>query len=216
MRVIVHEFMSLDGVVQGPGAPDEDTDDGFAQGGWILPFVQHSGWGDVIDRWFERADRILLGRRTHDIMRPFWTDRDQGSNVAAAALRAAPKYVISTTTSSSTWENTRVIAEKPCEVVSQLRDMPGGELQVHGSWQVVSALQRADLVDEYRLIVFPIVLGNGKRVFPQGCPPIRFGEATSEWLGHGITYRRLAVAGRGPVLPRRGNTGGSAVLRAIG
>lgn len=146
MRVIVHEFMSLDGVVQGPGARTRTPTTASPRVGGSSPSCSTPGWGDVIDRWFERADRILLGRRTHDIMRPFWTDRDQGSNVAAAALRAAPKYVISTTTSSSTWENTRVIAEKPCEVVSQLRDMPGGELQVHGSWQVVSALQRADLV----------------------------------------------------------------------
>ncbi|WP_074015313.1 dihydrofolate reductase family protein [Actinomyces polynesiensis] len=213
MRVVVHEFMTLDGVVQGPGSPDEDPDGGFTQGGWILPFVRHTEWGEVIDRWFERADTVLLGRRTHDIMRPYWSEADAGPNPAASALHEAPKFVISTTASSSTWENTRVIARRPCELVDELRGRPGGELQVHGSWQVVRALQRADLVDEYRMIIFPVVVGSGKRLFPDGCPPISFGDATSEWLGHGITYRRLAVAGRGPLVPRRRNTGGSAFLR---
>lgn len=212
MRVVVHAFMTLDGVVQSPGSPEEDPSGGFVHGGWILPFVERSGWGDVVDRWFERADRILLGHRTHDLMRDYWTEAGHRDNVASAALRAAPKYVLSSTATSSTWENTRVTRRCPVDLVTELRDTPGGELQVHGSWRVVWELQEADLVDEYRLIVFPLVLGSGKRVFPEGCPPVRFEEATSEWLDNGITYRRLGVAGHGPVLPRRPETGGSSFL----
>lgn len=209
MRIVIHEYMTLDGVVQGPGSAEEDTEDGFTAGGWILPFVRHPEWGDVIDRWFERADSVLLGRRTHDIMHPYWTDSQSGNNAAADALSAAPKYVVSATTSASTWENTCVRAASPTDLVRELRASGDGELQVHGSWQVVSALQREGLVDEYRILIFPVVLGQGKRLFAPGSPPISFGDASSEWLGHGITYRRLSVSGRGHLSPRRPCTGGS-------
>ena len=175
MLLSVHTFVSLDGVMQGPGAPEEDQSNGFDRGGWVVPFADHLG-GVVDDDWFSHADAILLGRTTYQLMHPYWSTITDTDDPVAAALNGLPKYVVSTTLTpeTATWATTEVIAEDVTDRVAELKQAPGRELQVHGSWQLAQTLHQAGLVDIYRLLVFPIVVGAGKRLFDDGSRPVSF------------------------------------------
>jgi dihydrofolate reductase len=175
MLLSVNTFVSLDGVMQGPGAPEEDTSNGFDRGGWVVPFADHLG-GVVDDDWFARADAILLGRTTYQLMQPYWSTITNPDDPVATALNGLPKYVVSTTLTpeTATWATTEVIAHDVTDRVAQLKQAPGRELQVHGSWQLAQTLHQAGLVDIYRLLVFPIVVGAGKRLFDDGSKPVSF------------------------------------------
>ena len=175
MLLSVHTFVSLDGVMQGPGAPEEDPSNGFDRGGWVVPFVNQLG-GVVDDDWFAHADAILFGRTTYQLMHPYWSTITDSDDPVAAALNGLPKYVVSTTLTpeTATWANTEVISDSVVERVAELKQAPGRELQVHGSWQLAQTLHQAGLVDIYRLLVFPIVVGAGKRLFDNGSRPVAF------------------------------------------
>jgi dihydrofolate reductase len=175
MMLSVNTFVSLDGVMQGPGAPEEDPSNGFERGGWVVPFVDYLG-GVVDDDWFAHADAILLGRTTYQLMYPYWSQVTDADNPVAVALNGLPKYVVSTTLTpqTATWANTEVIADEVVERVTELKKASGRELQVHGSWQLAQTLHSAGLVDIYRLLVFPIVVGAGKRLFDDSSKPVSF------------------------------------------
>jgi dihydrofolate reductase len=175
MLLSVNTFVSLDGVMQGPGAPEEDQSNGFERGGWVVPFVDHLG-GVVDDDWFAHADAILLGRTTYQLMQPYWSTVTDPDDPVAAALNGLPKYVVSTTLTpeTATWEPTEVISSDVTDRVAELKQAPGRELQVHGSWQLAQTLHQAGLVDIYRLLVFPTVVGAGKRLFDNGSKPVTF------------------------------------------
>ena len=175
MLLSVHTFVSLDGVMQGPGAPQEDPSNGFERGGWVVPYADQLG-GVVDDDWFADADAILLGRTTYQLMQPYWSTITDPDNPVAAALNGLPKYVVSTTLrpETATWDPTEVIAENVTERVAELKQAPGRELQVHGSWQLAQTLHQAGLVDIYRLLVFPVVVGAGKQLFDNGSRPASF------------------------------------------
>jgi dihydrofolate reductase len=175
MLLSVNTFVSLDGVMQGPGAPEEDPSNGFDRGGWVVPFADHLG-GVVDVDWFARADAILLGRTTYQLMQPYWSTITNPDDPVATALNGLPKYVVSTTLTpeTATWATTEVIAHDVTDRVAQLKQAPGRELQVHGSWQLAQTLHQAGLVDIYRLLVFPIVVGAGKRLFDDGSKPVSF------------------------------------------
>ena len=175
MLLSVNTFVSLDGVMQGPGAPEEDPSNGFDRGGWVMPFADHLG-GVVDDDWFAQADAILLGRTTYQLMQPYWSTITDPDDPVAAALNGLPKYVVSTTLTPerATWANTEVISHDVTDRVAQLKQAPGRELQVHGSWQLAQTLHQAGLVDIYRLLVFPVVVGAGKRLFDNGSKPVSF------------------------------------------
>ena len=191
MLLSVNTFVSLDGVMQGPGAPEEDTANGFERGGWVVPFADHLG-GVVDDDWFAHADAILLGRTTYQLMQPYWSAITDPDNPVAAALNGLPKYVVSTTLTAktATWADTEVIADDVVERVAELKQTPGRELQVHGSWQLAQTLHQAGLVDVYRLLVFPIVVGDGKRLFDDGSNPVSF-EVVSQKPSGGLTALEL-------------------------
>ncbi|TWD83056.1 dihydrofolate reductase [Kribbella amoyensis] len=171
MELSVNVFVSLDGVMQGPGGPGEDASNGFDRGGWLVP---HSGEGqlDSVDGWFKQADAVLLGRSTFDMMRAYWPQVTDPDNTVATALNAGKKYVVSTTLSDedAAWGDTTVIRANVVEEIRKLKEQPGRELQVHGSWQLARTLHDAGLVDVYRLIQFPVVVGDGKRLFGHGLP----------------------------------------------
>lgn len=198
MKLTVHTFVSLDGVMQGPGGPDEDRAGGFGLGGWVVPWVTEAEFGSIVDGWFAKADAILFGRTTYDMMAAFWPGVTDPADTVAARLNTLPKYVVSTTLRDPGWQHTTLIDASTTDVVAAvqaIKDQPGGELQVHGSCGLIHTLHDAGLVDEYRLIVFPVVLGTGKRLFEQGAVPRSFevaGRGTTSFAG---TYLELRPTG---------------------
>jgi dihydrofolate reductase len=170
MLLTVNTFLSLDGVMQGPGGPDEDRSGGFEAGGWVVPFVDEE-FGAVVSGWFAETDEVLFGRTTYDMMYTFWSTVTDPDDLVAAKLNTRPKHVVSTTLRDPLWQNTSVISGDVVAAVEQLKAKPGGELQVHGSCGLAHTLHDAGLIDEYRLVIFPVVIGNGKRLFAQGSVP---------------------------------------------
>ena len=168
MRIIVTAFMSLDGVVQGPGGPEEDTDGGFAHGGWSLPYFDPETMGGVWNEAAADSDGMLFGRRTWAVSGPAWTSR--AGDPFADRLNALPKYVASRTLdaeAAAAWSNTTVLpADDAIGAIRRLREGAGRGLLVMGSPSLTAQLVAEDLVDEYRLMIEPILLGGGKSVFP--------------------------------------------------
>lgn len=193
MELTVHIFLSLDGVMQGAGAPEEDTSGGFDRGGWLVPY-EDGDMGELVDRWFRQADEILLGRSTYEAMYDYWPEVTDPENFVASSLNGLPKHVVSTTITQPAWENTSVIGADVLERVAALKDKPGRELQVHGSWQLARTLHDAQLIDEYRLLVFPVVVGTGKRLFAEGAAPSGFTLADSAVTSKGAIHQVLRPA----------------------
>jgi len=168
MRIVLSDFMSLDGVVQAPGGPDEDRDGGFEHGGWSMEFFDPDAMGPVLGEVMERTEALLFGRRTWSTMAAAWPDR--AGDPFADRMNAMPKYVASRTLGQDdlTWTNSMLLpADDVLGAVADLRAKPGGDIQVMGSPSLATALLAADLVDELRLMVEPILLGGGKRIFPE-------------------------------------------------
>lgn len=169
MRVVLSEFISLDGVVQAPGGPEEDTDGGFAHGGWSMPYFDPLAMGAFIDEAAKTTDALLFGRRTWQTMAAAWPDRDDGSDPFATHMNTITKYVVSNTLTEAdlTWANSVLIpGVDPVGAVAELKKEHGGDLGIMGSSQLARTLVAAGLVDEYRLLVEPVLLGGGKTVFP--------------------------------------------------
>jgi dihydrofolate reductase len=171
MRIILSEFISLDGVVQAPGGKDEDTDGGFQHGGWSMPFFDPESMGAVIGEVMDRTEALLFGRRTWDVMAAAWPER--AGDPYADQMNAIRKYVVSRTLSadeaSSRWNNTTLLdgGGDGIEAIRSLRKSGGdGGLQVWGSASLARQLVENDLVDEYQLMLEPIMLGGGKTIYP--------------------------------------------------
>ncbi|HVF19726.1 MAG TPA: dihydrofolate reductase family protein [Mycobacteriales bacterium] len=167
MRLVVTEFMSLDGVVQAPGGEEEDTDGGFAHGGWSVPYFDEEVMGGLYDESMKSTEALLFGRRTWQTMAAAWPDR--AGDPFADHMNAVKKYVVSSTLTDDDlhWNNTALIG--PDEVAGSIRALKAvgdGDLHVMGSPTLVRTLVSDDLVDEYRLMIEPIVLGGGKSIFP--------------------------------------------------
>jgi dihydrofolate reductase len=167
MRIVISEFISLDGVVQAPGGPDEDSDGGFTNGGWSMPFFDAESMGAAIGEVMENSDALLFGRRTWQVMAGAWPGR--AGDPFADRMNEIPKYVASRTLSEGDldWNNTTLLpADGVVEAVADLRAQDGRDIQVMGSASLARDLIARDLVDEYRLMIEPIVLGGGKSIFP--------------------------------------------------
>ena len=167
MRITISEFISLDGVVQAPGGPDEDTDNGFQHGGWSHPFFDPEVMGEAIAQTQQRTDALLSGRRTFQGMAAAWPGR--AGDPYADWINAVPKYVVTDTLRDTdiTWGPTTIIhGADLVKTVNELREEPGGEVNVWGSPSLVRALLENDLIDEMNLLIEPIVLGGGKTLFP--------------------------------------------------
>jgi dihydrofolate reductase len=165
-KVIANEFMSLDGVSQAPGAADEDRSGGFAHGGWHMRYMEDElarRW--VLDSIFE-AGAFLLGRRTYELVATYWPNAPEEEQVVAEPLNTKPKYVVSTTLQEPLeWENSTLVEGDVAAAVTALKQEDGGDLHVIGSTQLAQTLIEHDLVDELRLMIDPVVLGGGKRIF---------------------------------------------------
>jgi dihydrofolate reductase len=166
-KLVVAEFVSLDGVMQAPGGAEEDTDGGFEHGGWTMPYW-HDDMGTTILEDINKADTLLLGRKT-------WQGHAAAFEPApaddpfAGLLNSLKKYVVSTTLKSAdAWRNSTIISENVVDEVRKLKEQPGKDIHMDGSSVLVHTLAQANLVDEYSLLVFPIVLGSGKKIFPDG------------------------------------------------
>lgn len=194
MRLVVNEFISLDGVVQAPGGAEEDTDGGFAHGGWSMPWFDPEVMGGAIGAAFDRAEALLYGRRTFVVMAEAWPQREAGGDEFAAQLAGIPKYVVSSTLSPDdiSWPNSHVLDGDPIASVTDLKAREGGDLMLVGSSQLARAVIAAGLVDEYLLFVEPVLLGGGKSIFPDDgtMHPLELVDATTAPTGVQIcTYR---------------------------
>ncbi|MBB5642555.1 dihydrofolate reductase family protein [Cryobacterium roopkundense] len=158
-------FLSIDGIMQAPGGPDEDRSNGFDRGGWQVPFADDEGFGWVAE-WFSQADCFLLGRKTYDIFANYWPRVTDAHHPVAGPLNALPKYVASSKLQDPLWQNTTVLRGKVVDQIRELKRRPGREIQVHGSGDLAQTLIEHDLIDEYRMWVYPVMLGAGKRLFP--------------------------------------------------
>ena len=191
-ELIVAEFITLDGVIQAPGGADEDTDGGFRHGGWTWPY-----WHDDIGaRFFEamsNADAFLLGRRTWEIHGGAFDPMPEGDPFGDA-MKSVRKYVVSTTlTSASLWRNSTIIRENVVEAVRRLKEEPGKNILLDGSSTLVPLLAQHDLVDEFSLHVYPIMLGSGKRMYPEGTR-INLSLVETKPLPTGVVYLRYRRA----------------------
>jgi len=167
-KLIVTTFITLDGVVQAPGGPGEDDDGGFPFGGWTVPYFD-GHLGEVMGQTMGRPFDLVLGRRTYDIFAAFWPTASEEEG--AGPLNSAVKHVASRSRPELSWERSVLIEGDVAAGVAALKQQDGPELQVHGSGNLIQTLLRHNLIDEYRLWVFPVVLGSGKRLFAEGTVP---------------------------------------------
>lgn len=168
MRLVLQEFLSLDGVYQGPGAPDEDTSDGFTRGGWFVPHLD-AEFERLAGTWLGQADAFLFGRRTYLNFARDWPKMTE--HPAAAILNGLPKYVASHSLTTAEWDPTTILSGDIPAQVAELKRQPGRELQIHGSGRLGQSLLAAGLVDELRLAIAPVVVGTGRRLLPDGGAP---------------------------------------------
>ncbi|WP_433475998.1 dihydrofolate reductase family protein [Spirillospora sp. CA-142024] len=194
MKLTVTTFITLDGVGQAPGGPDEDRSGGFEHGGWSFPFADED-FGRAVSGWFAEADAFLLGRRTYEIFAGHWPKMTDENDPVASKLNSLPKYVASRTLGTAEWAGTTILEGDAAEAVAKLKAEPGRELQVHGSLDLVQTLIKAGLVDEVRVLIFPVVLGTGKRLFDDIVPTgLRLTD--SKVTSTGVTIQTYQPTGR--------------------
>jgi dihydrofolate reductase len=191
-KIIVHEFVSLDGVIQAPGGADEDTDGGFVHGGWTMPYW-HDDIGKHFDQAMKQADTLLLGRKTWEIHGGAFEPMPPGDPFGDV-MNGIRKYVVSTTLrSAAAWRNSTLISGDVLEEVRKLKEQPGKNILIDGSSVLIHTLAENDLVDEYSLHIYPVVLGSGKRLFPEG-KRIDLELIESKALPTGIVFQRYRPA----------------------
>jgi dihydrofolate reductase len=193
MRLTVTSFLTLDGVMQCPGAPDEDGT-GFEYGGWSAPYASEDS-GAFITARFANADAFLLGRKTYEIFAGYWPRVTDPDHPIAAPLNRLPKYVVSSTLTAPGWPGTTVLTGDLTDSVAKLKSQPGNEIQVHGSGQLAGSLIAHGLVDELRLLIFPVILGVGSGLFPRQPVAASMELADSITTSKGVTILTLRPAG---------------------
>jgi len=171
MKLTLMEFVSLDGVCQGPGSPDEDTSGGFTRGGWFVPHMDEAFMQQAAD-WLAEADGLLLGRRTYEEFAEAWPNMPDPEEPFARKMNAVPKYVASNSLAEATWAPVTILSGDVEAKVAELKQQPGRDLQIHGSARLGHSLLAAGLVDELRLVIAPVVVGTGRRLFPEGGAPV--------------------------------------------
>ncbi|MFA5003705.1 MAG: dihydrofolate reductase family protein [Candidatus Saccharimonadales bacterium] len=188
-KIVVLSFISLDGVIQAPGGPEEDTSGGFKYGGWTAPYFDDFA-GEIMQKQMQPAD-LLLGRKTYDIFASYWPEHESDW----PGINDVTKYVVSGSSPKLTWENSVIIEG---DVVAKLKELKAGEgsmLQVHGSGNLIQTLLKNDLVDELWLKTFPVTLGQGKRLFAEGAMPAAFELIESQTSPSGVIIANYKRAG---------------------
>jgi dihydrofolate reductase len=189
-KIIVQEFMTLDGVMQAPGGPDEDSSSGFKYGGWTAPYFTDADTeaGDFMAKWMQSTD-ILLGRKTFDIFAAYWP----GHADMWPGINDVTKYVMTTTIDTAEWQNSVFL--KSVDDLKKIKDSEGGDIKVHGSGDLAQTLFKHDLVDELCLMTFPITLGTGKHLFGEGTMPAAFTMTDSLVTSNGVIFANYKRAG---------------------
>ena len=199
MKLTTITHVSLDGVMQGLGGQSEDRRGGFERGGWAIPLFDDEA-AAFLDRVFERADAFLLGRKTYEIFAASWGTgswgADQGNNPISVALNTKPKYVASSTLTEPDWDGTTVLSDDLAAAVAELKAESEGELQVHGSGALIRWLMDHDLVDEVDLFTYPVVVGQGMRLFPDTGPDGAFELIESQATSGGVIIHVYRPSGR--------------------
>ena len=199
-ELVVNTFLTLDGVMQAPGGPEEDPSGGFEHGGWSFGYwdePMQAAMGESMSKPFD----LVLGRKTYEIFAAHWPHTDE---FGAEPLNKATKYVASTTRTELEWENSKLLEGDVPEAIRALKQQDGPELQVHGSADLLQTLLAHDLIDEFRLWIFPLVLGRGKRLFDGGTVPAGLEVTTSHVFSTGVimaTYRTGAEIKSGSFVP---------------
>lgn len=191
-ELVVNTFLTLDGVMQAPGGPEEDPEGGFEHGGWSVNY-----WDDVMGEWMTefmgRPFDLLLGRKTYEIFAGYWPQATD--QPAAKPLNEARKYVASRTLKAVDWNNSTLLEGDVADAVAKLKDESGPEIQVHGSGNLIQTLMRHGLVDRYNVWIFPVVLGTGKRLFADGTVPVGLRVADTTVSTTGVVIARYEPAG---------------------
>ncbi|MEU7016598.1 dihydrofolate reductase family protein [Streptomyces sp. NPDC046385] len=189
------QFLSLDGVHQAPGGPEEDPSDDFDLGGWSVPYGDED-FGRFITEVFERPTAFLLGRRTYDIFAGYWPKRTDPDDPVASKLNGLPKYVASRTLTRADWNGTTLLSGDVAQEVAALKERLDGEIQMHGSAGLAKTLMEHDLIDTLHLAVFPVVLGKGLRFFADGATPSAFRLTAARTTAAGVAIQTYEQAGR--------------------
>jgi dihydrofolate reductase len=193
-KLVVGTFLTLDGVMQGPGGPDEDRDGGFAHGGWSVKY-----WDDMMGKLIVeqtlRPDALLLGRKTYEIFASHWPRVTDPNDPLASKLNSMRKYVASRTLRKVEWHNSTLLPGDAATAVARLKEQPGGEIGVTGSSNLIQTLLKHGLIDEFRLWVFPVMVGSGKRLFGDGTIPGAFRLADTTTSSTGVVIHRYERAG---------------------
>ena len=195
MKLTTTTMVTVDGVMQGLGGPDEDRRGGFERGGWVAPLFDNEA-ATFVNQVYQRADAFLFGRRTYEVFAGSWGAMADSDDPIAVALNTRPKYVASTTLTDPQWADTTVLSGDVAGAVGELKAKPGGELQVHGSGALIRWLFANDLVDEMTLFVCPVVLGQGTRLFPDSGPDLALELVESRATASGVTIQVYRTAGR--------------------
>ncbi len=186
-KLMVNTFVTLDGVMQAPGSSDEDREGGFAHGGWVIPHFDEQLGAHMVEL-VQQAGALLLGRKTYDIFAASWPNMPDNDPIAAVYNRI-PKYVVSRSPRTLDWANSHQLGEDIAGEVTKLKEGDGGEIQVTGSGELVQALLKSDLVDEFHLIVFPAIAGSGKRLFGDGTIPRALSLTNIETTANGVVIQ---------------------------
>jgi len=197
-KIIAITQVSLDGVMQAPGGPEEDPSNGFTEGGWAMPFVDDEA-RKIIDEIISRDFDLLLGRRTYDIWISYWPNH--GDNPIGAAFNKSTKFVVTRTLDHLDWKNSQRIDGDIVGKIRQLKSSDGPELHVWGSSKLLQTLIAADLIDEHRIWVFPVLLGEGKRLFENGVPPRGFTLVETRSTPSGVIANTYRPTGKPPATP---------------
>lgn len=192
-KIVVLSFISLDGVMQAPGGPEEDLSGGFKYGGWSVPYSDELS-GNLMGEQMSMPFDLLLGRKTYDIFADYWPKQDTDHPVAAP-FNQATKYVVSSSAPALTWENSVLIDGDVAAKIKELKQEDGPMLQVHGSGNMIQTLLKYDLVDELWLKIYPVTLGNGKRLFAEGAMPAAFELMSSKTTPKGIIFASYIRSG---------------------
>jgi dihydrofolate reductase len=195
MRLTTVTHVSVDGVMQGLGGSDEDRRGGFERGGWALPLFDDEG-ATYLNQVFQRADAFLFGRWTYEVFAGYWGAIADPANPIAGPLNARPKYVASTTLTDPQWADTTVLSGDVAAAVGELKAKPAGELQVHGSGKLVRWLFDNQLVDEIVLLTYPVIIGQGTRLFPDTGPDAALDLVDSRSTPNGVTMQVYRPTGR--------------------